>query len=531
METGRPVTMATHGVVASPHYLASQAGLHILRQGGNAIDAAVATAATLGVVMPHQTSIGGDAFWLIYKADTQQLHALNASGRSPFDISWAALHQKGLSTIPIHGALPLTVPGVVDGWCTCMQAHGTLPLDRVLAPAIDYAENGFCVGPDLSRAIGQSRENLSQYEAWRKIFLTDGHSPAIGDKLIQQELAATLRAIAQDGRDAFYRGDIAGRIADCAQENGGYLTRRDLAEHYSDWVDPIFTTYRDYTVYELPPNSRGAIVLTALNILEVFDIASSGLLSANTVHLLVEAYRLAQEQVERVCSDPDFVQVPLKQLLSKDFARSLRQRINPRQAATISPGPASNTVYLATVDSAGNAVSLIESTYYSFGSGLVAPGTGITLQNRGAHFSLDPRHPNRLEPHKRTLHTLMPAMAFKDGLPWLVFGSMGGTGQAQTQLQLLTNLIDFKLNVQQAIEAPRWVRGGTLIGESIEALRLESRFSAQTKQGLAQLGYSLAELGNWSDRTGHAHAILIDQKKKVFHGGVDPRSEGVAAGW
>jgi len=531
MQTGRPVTIATHGMVASPHYLASQAGLRVLQAGGNAIDAAVATAATLGVVMPHQTSIGGDAFWLIYKSDTGKLHALNASGRSPYDISLATLREQGLTRIPLKGPLPVTVPGVVDGWCTCLQMHGRLPLTQVLESAIDYAENGFPINVDLARAIKQSQPNLSEFEQWRRIFLKDGKGPAVGDRLIQRDLAKTLHTIAHNGRDAFYEGDIANRIATCVQEQGGYLTQRDLADHHAQWVTPISTTYRNHTIYELPPNSRGAIVLIALNILEAWDIGGLELLSAERIHLLAEAYRLAQEQVEKVCSDPDFSHSPLDRFLSKDLANSLRAKFNSKRTVEMTTNTPSDTVYIAVVDVAGNAVSLIESTYYSFGSGLIVEGAGISLQNRGAHFSLDPEHPNRLEPHKRTLHTLMPAMGFKDGQPWLVFGSMGGTGQAQTQLQILTNLVDFGLDVQQALEMPRWVRGGTLIGESIEAFRLESRFPPETKKALQKLGYSLAELGLWSDRTGHAHAILIDPVKRLFLGGADPRSEGIAAGW
>ncbi len=533
MRTGRPVTIANHGMVTSPHYLASQAGLQILQQGGNAVDAAIATAATLGVVMPHQTSMGGDAFWLIYKTDTGQLHALNASGRSSYALSHSILREMGLPSVPILGPLPVTVPGVVDGWCTSLEAHGTLPLTTLLQPAIDYAENGFPINKDLANVIQQEKDTLDKFSEWRKIFLKDGRAPAVGDRLVQKELGATLQAIATGGREVCYRGEIADKIVKCVQRQGGYLTWRDLADHHSDWVESLSTSYRGYTVYELPPNSRGAIVLTALNILEGIDISSLGLLSPLVAHTLLEAYRLAKEHVESACGDPDFgsSSLPLAKLLSKEFADHLRAQMSLNQPIEFTPETASDTVYLAVVDSAGNAVSLIESIYYNFGSGLVVEDAGFSLQNRGAHFSLDPNHPNRLEPHKRTLHTLMPAMVFKGDQPWLVFGTMGGAGQAQTQLQLLTHLIDFGLNIQQAIEAPRWVKGGTLIGEVIEALRIENRFPAETLQKLADYGHRLAFLGDWSDRTGHAQAILIDQARKVFHGGADPRSEGVAAGW
>ena len=531
MRTGRPVTLADQGMVASPHYLASQAGLRILQEGGNAVDAAVATAATLGVVMPHQTAIGGDAFWLIFKADTRQLHALNASGRSPYNISLKMLRDMGLSSIPIHGPLPVTVPGIVDGWCTSLAAHGTLTMSEVLHSAVEYAENGFPISADLAKAIQHSRRTLADFNEWRRIFLKNDIGPAAGDRLFQQDLAATLRAIGQSGRELFYEGEIADRIANYVRQQGGFLTGRDLAKHRSAWVEPISTTYRDHTVYEMPPNSRGAIVLLALNILERIDLASLGFLSADAIHTVLEAYRLALEHVEAVCGDPEFIDAPLQKLLSKEFSQTLQPQFSFYPSLDLDSETKGDTVYLSVVDESGNAVSLIESTYYTFGSGLVVENTGIILQNRGAHFSLDPNHPNCLEPHKRTLHTLMPAMVFKDGRPWLIFGSMGGTGQAQTQLQILTNLIDFGLNIQQAIEAPRWVKGGTLIGEAIGDLRIENRLSDETKQGLQALGYSLAPLGDWSDRTGHAQAIIINQDKNVLFGGADPRSEGIAAGW
>lgn len=532
--TGRPVTIASHGLVTSPHYLASQAGLHMLRGGGNAVDAAVATAATLDVVMPHQTSLGGDAFWLIYTAASGQLIGLNASGRSPYGLSPETLHAKNLTEMPVRGPLPVTVPGAVAGWDTALASHGTMPLARVLAPAIDYAENGFPLNVELVKAIAQYEDELAHFQSWRDTFLPQGRRPAVGERFRQPQLGQTLRLLAQDGASTFYRGDIAQKIVDCVQRAGGMLAAQDLAEHYVEWVAPLNTTYRGHTIYEMPPNSRGAIALAALNILEGVEVASAGFQTAATTHLLLEAYRLAAAQLEPVCSDPDFSRIgsaALNRLISKEFAGQLRAELALDQATPFTAETGTNTVYLAVVDGQGNAVSLIESSYYTFGSGLVVEEAGFVLQNRGAHFSLDPNSPNSLAPHKRTLHTLMPAMAFRDGRPWLVFGSMGGTGQAQTQLQLLTNIIDFGLNVQQAIEAPRWVKGATLAGQFNDDLRIENRLPVTTQQALTAMGYRLARLGAWSDRTGQAHAILIDQAERVLHGAADPRSEGLAAGW
>lgn len=532
MQTGRPVTITPYELVAAPHYLAAQAGLQILGEGGNAIDAAVATAATLSVVMPHQTSLGGDAFWLIYKAGARHLHALNASGRSPANLSPAALPAHGRQHLPVRGPLPVTVPGVVDGWITSLRAHGTLPLSKVLEPAIDYAENGFPINVELVRTIHQYQDELKTFKTWREIFLPGGVAPQVGDRFSQKQLAQTLRAIAGGGRAAFYNGEIARKIATCIQAQGGFLAERDLAEHRSVWVEPFSTVYRGYEVYQMPPNSRGAIVLLALNLLEQLDLPALGFLSPAAVHALIEAYRLAKEQIEPFCCDPDFAVggSPLAGLFAKEFAATLYPQLNLERTTSFAGEPAGDTVYLAVVDREGNAVSLIESSYYTFGSGLVVDEAGFILQNRGAQFSLDPDHPNRLEPRKRPLHTLMPAMAFRDGAPWLVFGTMGGAGQAQTQLQLLTHLIDFGLNVQQALEAPRWVKGGTLVAEASEALRLEDRFPLETRQALGRYGYSLDPLGDRSDRTGQAQMILIDHDRQALHGGADPRGEGMAVG-
>ncbi|MFC2031479.1 gamma-glutamyltransferase [Chloroflexota bacterium] len=534
MHSGRTVSVAGMGMVAAPHHLASAAGLRVLQEGGNAVDAAVATSATLHVTVPQQCSPGGDSFWLIYVAAKDRLYALNASGRAPQGLSIALFQELGLDHVPLHGGLPVTVPGSIDGWCTALARFGSQPLGMLLQPAIDYAEQGVEVGSALADAVRENAESLRHLEGWRRVYLPGGAVPEVGSRLRQADLGATLRAVAGGGREALYRGRVAGRIARSVQREGGVLTTDDLAAHRSDWVSPLSVTYRGHTVYQMPPNSRGAIALMALNLLETWDLGALDYDSPQAVHLMVQAYRLARGAFNRAAGDPQFVPVPVEQMLSGEAAAELREQMHDQKVAPLRE-PArevtADTVYVAVVDGDGNAVSLIDSTYYTFGSGVVAEGTGLILQNRGAYFSLDSEHPNCLEPGKRPIHTLMPAMVFKDGRPWLVFGSMGGDGQAQTQLQILHRIVDLGMDVQQAIEAPRWVLGGTLVGENTDSLRLESRFPGETRKALVDLGHEVVSLGPWSDRVGVAQAILIDRDREMVQGGADPRGEGLALGW
>jgi gamma-glutamyltranspeptidase/glutathione hydrolase len=434
----------------------------------------------------------------------------------------------------VLGALPVTVPGTVDGWCTALEAFGTMPLERLLQPAIFYAEQGLAVNAALADAIRDKADALSHLEGWRSLFLPDDAMPAVGQRFLQRDLGATLRTIAAEGRDVFYRGYLAQRIADTVQRQRGFLAREDLATHRSEWVAPIDTCYRGHTVYQMPPNSRGAIVLIALNILQEWDLSSLNYDSAEAVHVMAHAYKLARQAFDEVAGDSAHVPVPMACLLSHESASALRSKITRQPApvpATKELETEGDTVFVAVVDREGNAVAFIDSTYYTFGSGLVVEGTGLLLQNRGAYFGLDPDNPNCLAPGKRPVHTLMPAIVFRNGVPWLVLGSMGGDGQAQTQVQLLHRIVDLGMNVQEAIEAPRWVLGGTLVDERIDALRLETRFSPGTVKALEQCGYPVMPMGPWSDRLGVAQAIIIDSEQGMLHGAADPRGEGLALGW
>jgi len=539
--------MATHGLVASPHYLATAAGLRILQQGGNAVDAAVATNAVLNVVYPHMCSPGGDAFWLIYLAAEGRLRGLNASGRAPYAATRAFFEERGLTSIPPRGLLPVTVPGVVDGWGVALETCGTMSLAQVLEPAISYAQDGFPVSARLSRWIEQNAEVLREYPTSARIFLREGRAPRQGEILRQEDLARSLQTIAKDGCTAFYRGPIATAIARFCAENGGLLSAQDLADHRSDWVEPISITYRGYTVYEFPPNAQGLAALLALNIVEGFDLSSLGHQSAEYLHLLIEAKKLAFADRDQYIADPDFVDIPVQELLSKEYAATRRALIDPRRAAQrvtagdpFGPHPnplpegegvvrGGDTIYLCVVDGQGNAVSLIQSIYFAFGCGVVAGDTGIILHNRGAYFSLDPHHVNRLEPHKRPFHTLTPAMVFRDSRPYLVLGTMGGDGQPQTHLQLISNLVDFGLDVQEAIEAPRWLSGRFLLGDPIDMLNVEGRFPAKVLDQLAARGHHIKVLEDWAEVMGHAQAIMIN--RSVLMGGADPRGDGAALGW
>jgi gamma-glutamyltranspeptidase/glutathione hydrolase len=526
--------MTTHGLVASPHYLATTAGLQVLQRGGNAVDAAVTTNAVLNVVYPHMCSLGGDAFWLIYPVEEGRLRALNASGRAPYAATRTFFEERGLTSIPRRGLLPVTVPGVVDGWRVALETYGSMSLAQALEPAIAYAQDGFPVSARLSHWIEQHAEVLLNYPTSARIFLKEGRAPRPGEILRQGDLARSLRTIAEEGDEAFYRGRIAKAIVRFCAENGGLLSAQDLADHRSDWVEPIGTTYRGYTVYEFPPNTQGLAALLALNIVEGFDLPSQERQSAEYLHLLIEAKKLAFADRDRYISDPDFIDIPVKELLSKEYAAARRPLIDTRHAARqVSAGnpPGGDTVHLCVVDGRGNAVSLIQSIYFAFGCGVVAGDTGIILQNRGAYFSLDPSHVNRLDPHKRPFHTLTPAMIFQDDRPYVVLGTMGGDGQPQTHLQVISNIVDFSLDAQEAIEAPRWLSGRFLLGDPVDVLNVEGRFPTRVLDGLAAKGHRIKVLEDWAEVMGHAQAIMIAPDSGVLMGGADPRGDGAALGW
>lgn len=551
--TGRPATLAMNGMIATSHYLATAAGNRILQEGGSAVDAAIAANAVLCVVYPHMAGLGGDCFWLIWSSRDRQLMALNGSGRSARSATADFYRDKGYSEIPTRGPLAAnTVPGAVDGWFEAHRCLGRLEWRRLFDRAIQYAEEGAPVSRGTATWLERDRDILAEQDVAARIFLPNGRVPQAGDVLVQSDLARSLRLIADAGRDAFYQGDLAQEITRYLQDNGGLLSMQDFASHHSDWVEPIKTTYRGLDVYTFPPNSQGLSVLLMLNIIEGLDVARMGDLTADYVHYIVEATKLAFADRDRWVTDPETTRVPLDRLLSRDYADQCRQQIDPRHSlkgGQAKPGPAGggepvlggpgmsteprtggDTAYLAAVDKDGNAASLIQSIYRDFGSAMVGGNTGIVLQNRGSCFSLDPNHVNCLEPNKRTFHTLMPSMMFKNDRPYVVFGTMGGGGQPQTQTAMVTRMIDFGYNVQQAIEAPRWLYGRAW-GEEETTLKLEGRFPKDVVEELRHRGHQVEVVDDWAEVMGHAQAISVDQDTGVLSGGADPRGDGAAMGW
>ncbi len=519
----RSAVRAMNGMIATSHPLASAAGLRILQQGGNAVDAAVAAAAVLCVVEPMMVGPGGDLFAIVWDAKRKELKALNASGRSPLAASIGELKRRGLDRMPTGGIHAVNVPGAVDGWAKLIERFGAMPLAQVLQPAIEYAERGFPVTDVVASdwQVGLSHKDHPDFAA---TYLPNGKPPAAGEIFVNKNLANTLRKIAAQGPDVFYRGEIAAKIVKFAGEEGGLHTRRDFANHKSDWVDPISATYRGHTVYEMPPNTQGLAALQMLNILEGFDLKPLGHNTAEYLHLLVEAKKQAFVDRARHIADPDFYRAPLDKLLSKDYAAEMRKRIDPSRVVeqtALAPRGGEDTTYLTVVDKDRNVVSFIQSIFSAFGSGLVAGDTGIILHNRGAGFSFDPNNPNKLEGGKRPFHTIIPAMAFKDGRPWLSFGVMGGDMQAQGHVQVLLNLIDFGMDVQQAGEQPRFRHFDS-------GLALESAISAEVRKALEAKGHKLTMSPGMF---GGYQAIMIDPKTGALFGGSDPRKDGCAIGW
>lgn len=525
--------VARRAAVAAPHQLAATAGLGLLLRGGSAVDAMVATNAVLGVVYPHMTGPGGDAFWLVHDAVLGRQHVLNATGRSA---SAATLDRYSLRAggIPVRGpGAVLTVPGAVDGWVEAHRRFGRLPLSDCLAPAIAYAEDGFPVAPGLARWSAASRDVLAAWPATASAFLKDDGSPyRVGETLRLPALAETLAAVAEGGRAPFYEGPIARRIAAFLAAHGGVLTPDDLAAHRSDWVDPVRGGYRGWTVLTTPPNSQGFATLEILGILEHFDVAGLAAEPARYVDLVVRATRASFTDRDRYLTDPAFSPVPLDQLLGAEHLAELSRSLGRSVAIppSRSPGMAGDTTFSCAVDCEGNVAAVIQSLYFEWGSGVVAGDTGILLQNRGTSFSLDPSHPNRLEPGKRTFHTLTATLMLdKEGDPGLVLGTMGGDGQPQTQAAVVTRMIDHDMPVQAAIDAPRWLHGRTW-GEEHSGLRLERSFGEAIVGELAVLGHQQVGLvEEFSDLMGHAQAIRIFPER--LEAASDPRADGVALGY
>ena len=522
------VIVGSKSMVVSPHHLASQAGNTILQNRGNAFDAAVAVSACLAVVYPHMTGLGGDSFWLTFSVKDKKTRAYNGSGRSGRQVTRGKYPGQG--SIPFRGIESvITVPGMVDSWDAILKEYGRLTLAEVLQPAIEYAEYGFPLSNDQYENTAKNREILQKDPDISAIFLPENRVPHRNDRFVQKNLAKTLRELAAKGRDHFYQGDLAMQMVLSLQEKGGWLTLDDFKEHCGNWTEPLSTTYRGYTVYQVPPNSQGFVGLMALNILENFDLAAIPHGSYEYYHLLTESLKRSFQDRNEFLTDPDFDDIPLEKLLSKSYAKKIARSISLKKALDVQTRPiGSDTAHAAIVDEEGNAVSFIQSLYFEFGSGIVAGDNGIIMQNRGSFFSLDPTNVNRLEPRKRTFHTLMPAMAYKDGRPAILYGTQGGEGQSQTQTAIITRMIDYGMNPQEAISEPRFVWGRTW-GEANQELKIESRISKDVTDQLKKAGHIVNRVKEMDGVMGHANAIRIDEQG-FLQGGVDPRGDGATVG-
>jgi len=521
-------------MVTSPHTLASEAGVDVLRAGGSAVDAAIATSAVLSVVYPHMTGVGGDAFWLIWDAQAKQVRYLNGGGRAAASATIDAFRTRGHDAIPLRGVLPatVTVPGAVASWDAAHAAHGRLPLARCVASAIDLARDGFPVTARLSRWIGEAAADLKQSRPAANIFLPGGKVPAAGSVLTNRDLARTLDAIAAGGRSGFYEGPVARALAQFARDEGGFFDTPDLAAQRATWGEPLRSTYRDLVLYETPAPTQGFTVLQMLSMIEPYELHRTPFLGPDHVHLLVQAKQLAYHDRDRWLADPSFADVPIARLLSRDHVAARRTLIDLQRALPWDLAPshgslAGDTVYIAVVDADGNAVSLIQSLYGIFGSAVVAGDTGVVLQNRGAYFSLDPAHPNRLEPGKIPLHTLIASLGFRDDKLWSAVGCMGADGQPQIHLQTYVAMLDFGCDIQQALEAPRWLSGRFALGEARDTLHIEARYPRATIDELERRGHQLDRWGDWNELAGHCNGITIGDDGTVA-GGHDPRSDGAA---
>jgi gamma-glutamyltranspeptidase / glutathione hydrolase len=532
----RSAVMARHGMAATSQPLATEAAIRILRQGGNAVDAAIAANAVLGVVEPMSCGLGGDLFAIIWDNKTKKLYGLNASGRAPAAATIDLFKAKGLTAIPTHGPLSWSVPGCVDGWDQLRKRFGTRAWPELLAPAIDYAETGFPVSEIIAADWRGAEPNLKVIPSSAACFLPSGHAPAKGTIFRNPSLARSLRAIAQGGRDAFYQGPLAEAIVHYSATVGGLFSHSDFSEHTSNFIDPVSTSYRGYDIWELPPNGQGIAVLQMLNLLEPFDLKGMGPLSADALHLMIEAKKLAYEDRAKFYADPDFAQLPIAALISKPYAARRRSELKLDQAnlsPTAGEPAGADTIYMTVVDGDYNCVSLIQSNFHGFGSYHVPTDLGFALQNRGSLFALDPKHLNRLEPRKRPFHTIIPGFVTKAGQPWLSFGLMGGDMQAQGHAQVICNLIDFGMDVQDAGDAPRFRHLGSSepTGQPAQGggtVALESGISAETRRQLDARGHRLVESPGGF---GGYQAIRIDLEHGVLIGGSDPRKDGCAMGY
>lgn len=537
--SGRAMVIARNGMVATGHPLATAAGLRVLLAGGNAIDAAVTVAGVLGVVQPMMSGLGGDTFLLFWNAAERRVSALNSSGMAPYAATRDRFVQDGYTKMPLRGMLSVAVPGAVHGMVTALERWGSghLTLAQLLAPAIEYADGGFPVASKVAFWIAAAADIIARYPSTSRIFFPHGRPPRAGETLVMKDLAESLRAVASGGRESFYRGELARRLAAYCREHGGLLTEREFAEHRAEVYEPIATTYRETTVYTTAPPSQGIILLEMLNILEGYSSEQLRWGNPEAVHLIVEAKKLAFADRLAHLGDPKFADNPLHVLLSKGYAARRRTAIDPHRAQADVPAGAlpeavEDTTSFCVADAAGNLVSYISSLSASFGCAEVVEGTGILLNNRaGRGFVLEEGHPNSIAPGKRTMHTLMPFMALRDGAPFLVWGTPGGDGQPQWNLQVFTNVVDSGFNIQQAIDALRWFSFPGTDPANLPApfeLRLEAGFSQETVQRLAELGHAVREMGEM-EAGGGCQAILIENS--TYYGGSDPRVDGCAIGY
>ena len=539
--TGEPFStrsevIASNGMVATSHPLATQVGIDILKKGGNAIDAAIAANAAIGLMEPTGNGIGGDLFAIIWIEKEKKLYGLNASGRSPSSLDLDFFKTNNYSSIPAYGPLPVSVPGCVDGWFELNERFGSMKMSSILKPAIEYAENGFPVTELVSYYMELASNNFYNYPNFKETYFINGASPKKGELFKNLDLANTLKIISNEGRKGFYEGEIANIISTFIQEQGGFLSYEDLKNHRSEWVEPVSTNYRGYDIWELPPNGQGIAALQILNLLEGFDIKSMGFGSAEYIHHLVEAKKIAFADRAKYYADTDFNQIPTQYLISKEYSDKRRSEINPDQAAesvTAANLENGDTIYLTTADSSGNMVSLIQSNYRGMGSGMVPPGLGFMLQDRGELFSLEEGHFNVYEPNKRPFHTIIPAFITKDNKPYVSCGLMGGAMQPQGHAQIVINLIDFGMNLQEAGDAPR-IRHqsdeqptGGFMNNGGE-LALEQGFDFKEIRKLIKKGHKIIyDLGSF----GGYQAIKIDYENKIYYGASESRKDGSAIGY
>ncbi len=523
----RPVALGRRGMVAAAHPLATLAGVEVLKAGGTAADAAVAVNAVLAVTQPNMCGVGGDLFCLYYEAATRRVYFLNGSGRSGSRAGLDELGRRGMDRLPVIGPPTVSVPGCVRAWAMLLERFGTLRLADLLRPAIGAAE-GVPVTSLVSQAI-QEYVAVNPDPEWHRVFAPGGHVPQFGDVFAQPDLARTLRDLASDGPDLFYTGRV-GRALARRLERDGFLTADDLAAHTGEWGEPLPTTYRGVTVYETPPPTQGLAALLALNLLEGFPLATLAVHSVEHLHVLIEMVKLAYADRDRWIADPAHARVPVGALLSKDYAARRRAQFDPGKAGSSTWGdPEGDTTGFVIADGSGNVISVIQSLFNTFGSGVVVPGTGVALQNRGRHFSLDPSHPAVFAARKRPFHTLIASIATRDHRPVMALATMGGNGQAMFHVQVLTNVFDYGMDIQEAIERPRFLIGAFLPDDPAEAIYVEERVPEAVRAALGAKGHQVKAAPEFFSKVGHAHGIVL--RDGTLMGGADPRGDGAALGF